>query len=116
MKKIITTVIPLVMFNLFTVPCLALEANAGYTVKKTNNASLTPEKKLENFLNRGWYCGCHGDCYSGATYSATGYGGNIGAAISDCDSKLRNVCATNDDGLQTYEGESCSETFAKRKK
>ncbi len=57
----------------------------------------------------GWACGCSGTCSDGTGTGATGYGSNIGAAISDCESRMRGTCIGHG-GLQTYSGGGCSET------
>jgi hypothetical protein len=57
----------------------------------------------------GWACGCSGTCYDGTGTGATGYGGAIAAAISDCESKLRGTCIGHG-GLKTHVGGGCSET------
>ncbi len=40
---------------------------------------------------------------------ATGYGANIGKAISDCQAQLEKNACINEGGLKTYIGDTCIE-------
>ena len=57
-----------------------------------------------------WACGCSGVCKSSPLMrGATGYGANIGKAISDCQAQLEMTCI-NEGGLKTYVRDTCIET------
>lgn len=55
-------------------------------------------------------CGCLGTCKSSSLMrGATGYGANIGKAISDCQAQLEKNACINEGGLKTYIGDTCIE-------